>query len=164
MSRKSECESAHEWYVFEPNEELVSVLPAYTQPPAVELPNFNQEMLTDAAREKEPEAGYMLCKHLVESRKNHTDFYGYFEKGLVKQDGKTLGVSFVKWCHECASRVTSGEERKGIRVEVLARVAFCRLSDHTLKTMLKNGATMSNSKRGERLAAEAAAEGTDTIN
>jgi hypothetical protein len=158
MSAKSQRKKQ----AYEALKDKVPTPPAYEQPPAVPLPIFNTEELSSEAIEREPVKYLITCPHLAESRKDlNSDFYGYFEKHLVVRDGETIGCAFVKSCHECAATYVPSKN-----IEVVARVEYEMLSDHTLKAKLKNPGALRmvpTSDHGKKLAAEAAAEGPSTI-
>src|SRR6266567_6529134 len=145
---------------------LVPTPPAYTQQPAVPLPNFNTEQLTKEAIEgvsAKNRCSWMECRHLDESRKNlDTDFFGYFEKYLVvAEDGKTTIYVFMKWCHECAVNTKTLTPPSTVTT-LVARVTYMCLSDPTRKAMDKamdktGYRVVAVSDRAKKLAEEAEA-------
>jgi hypothetical protein len=125
------------------------------------LPNFNEEQLTGESIAALKAKVLGECSHLRESRKDlNSDFYGYITKvSLNGSDG--VGYLILKSCQECASK------RDTTNTKVVARLAYSMLSDHTVKAMYKNPGPYNlvpMSERAQKLAAEVAAGGPDTVN
>src|SRR5207244_2513313 len=125
---------------------------------------FNGEQFASEAIEQEPTKQFGECKHITESRNDpDSDLFGYSEKVCVKDNGKVIGCLFIESCEVCAHQPWAFSRQPTWTGEVVARKLFYLVSKQTLKAILKNPGDgcqiILMSKRAQKLAAEAVAEG-----